>query len=373
MQRGTARRRRLPLFLAAIALLGSLLSACSTVKSAATWNAPYHPVAGGASPGAGPAPLWTGAGQVQAKGTSTAVSTAGNAGGNAGGIAPAYDITPLLHPSKKYLGVEIDGAPDSMAPAEQFASWVGEKPSIIGQYLAWGTSFDTTAASNASSYGALDFVVWEPWDTTLAKIASGASDAYITTFAAAVRALDKPIALSFGHEFNGNWYPWGTTGTTAADFVAAWQHIHKIFAAAGATNVIWIWDPNDIFPVQNVQLKDYYPGDAYVDWVGVTGYWTQGGPNTYGSLYLPTLEEIREFTQKPFIIAETSVETGSNESESLTQLFDAVKQHSDILGFVWYDFNKGGDWRIENRPSLLSQFKTNLSSGDFGVAVTATK
>jgi mannan endo-1,4-beta-mannosidase len=363
MQYGTVRRRRIPLLLAAMALLGSLLSACSTVTSAATWNDPYHPVADGSVQGAGPAPLWTGAGQVQAKGSA----------GSTTGLSPAYNITPLLHPSRKYLGVEINGAPDSLAPAEQFASWVGTKPNIIGQYVAWGTSFDTTAASNAWSYGALDFVVWEPWNTTLAKIASGASDTYIESFAASVRSLDKPIALSFGHEFNGNWYPWGTTGTTAADFVAAWQHIHKLFAAAGATNVIWIWDPNDIFPVQNVQLAKYYPGDAYVDWVGVTGYWTQGGPNTYDSLYLPTLEEIREFTQKPFIIAETSVESGSNETESLTQLFDTVEQHSDIVGFVWYDFDKGGDWRIENRPVLLSDFRTDLSGGDFGAAVTAAK
>ena len=363
MHYGTLRRRRLPLLLAATALLGSLLTACSTVKAAATWDDPRQPVSGGASPGAGPAPLWTGPGQVQAKGS--AESTAGR--------TPAFDITPLLHPAKKYLGVEIDGAPDSIAPAEQFASWVGQKPSMIGQYLAWGTSFDAKAASNAYSYGAMDFVVWEPWNTTLANIASGASDDYVTRFATAVRAANVPIALSFGHEFNGNWYPWGTSGTgaTAADFVAAWQHIHKLFTAAGATNVIWIWDPNDIYPVPDVQLKSYFPGDAYVDWVGVTGYWTQPGPNTYGSLYLPTLEEIREFTQKPFIIAETSVASGSNQSRSLTALFDAVEQHADILGFVWYDYDKGGDWRIENRPSLMTQFTTDLSQGGFGVKVNA--
>lgn len=359
MRHGTARRRRLPVVLAALALLGSLLTACATVQAAATWNDPRHPVAGGDRLGIGPTPLWTGNGQVP---NSSARS--------ANGLGAAYDITPLLHPERKYLGVEINGAPDSLQPAEQFASWVGTKPNIIGQYVAWGASFDSTAAANAWTYGALDFVVWEPWNTTLAQIAAGASDAYVERFAAAVRSLNVPIALSFGHEFNGNWYPWGTTGTTAADFVAAWQHIHKLFTAAGATNVIWIWDPNDIYPVSNVQLDEYYPGDAYVNWVGVTGYWTQNGPNTYGSLYLPTLEEIREFTEKPFIIAETSVEAGSNESASLTQLFDAVEQHSDIIGFVWYDYDKGGDWRIENRPSLLTQFGSEAAAGSFGFTVS---
>ena len=61
MRYGTVRRRRLPFLLAAIALAGSLLTACSTLDSAATWNDPRHPVAGGDATGAGPAPLWTGA------------------------------------------------------------------------------------------------------------------------------------------------------------------------------------------------------------------------------------------------------------------------------------------------------------------------
>ena len=359
MRQRAARRGRIAAVLAAVLLIGSVLAGCSVVDDAGTWSDARHPVAGSGAKGAAPAP--------------TGASASGTTAAQSAPLAPAYDVTPLLKPSRKYLGVEINGAPDSITPAQQFASWVGTKPNLIGQYVAWGTSFDTTAASNAWSYGAMDFVVWEPWDTTLSAIAAGDSDAYITAFATAVRTLNVPIALSFGHEFNGNWYPWGTTGTTPAEFVAAWQHVHDLFAAAGATNVIWIWDPNDIFPVQNVQLQQYYPGDAYVDWVGVTGYWTQGGPNTYDSLYLPTLEEIRAFTEKPFIIAETSVEAGSNEEQSLRDLFEAVDQHSDIVGFVWYDFNKGGDWRIENRPALLTEFQQQLTSGDFGFSVSGMK
>ena len=353
------RHGRISAVLAAVLLVGSVLTGCSVIRAAGTWDDPRHAVAGSGAKGAAAAPTGTGA--------------SGAATGQAAPLTPAYDVTPLLQPSRKYLGLEIDGSPDSLAPAKQFASWVGGKPNILGNYVAWGTSFDTTAAANAWSYGALDFVVWEPWSTPLSQIAAGDTDTYITDFATAVRSLNVPIAISFGHEFNGNWYPWGTTGTTPADFVAAWRHVHDLFAAAGATNVIWIWDPNDIYPVPNVQLKSYYPGDAYVDWVGVTGYWTQQGPYTYGTLYLPTLNEIREFTEKPFIIAETAVEAGSEQAQSLRDLFQAVEQHSDILGFVWYDYDKGGDWRIENRPSLMTEFKEQLASGDFGFTVSGVK
>jgi hypothetical protein len=342
--------------LLAAALVGALVSGCSTVRATATWNDPRKPVAAGSAA--------AGSAAAQASAGTTASATP---------LAPVYDVSPLLHPSKKYLGVEIPDAPDSIAPAEKFAGWVGGKPNIIGQYLAWGTSFDAAAASHAWSYGAMDFVVWEPWTTTLAQIAAGASDAYVTRFATAVRALNVPIVISFGHEFNGSWYPWGTNDATAAQFVAAWRHVHDLFATAGATNVIWIWDPNDILTNVSLPLKDYYPGDSYVDWVGVTGYWSQGGPNSYAGLYLPTLEEIREFTQKPFIIAETAVEPGSAQSQSLTNLFQAVEQHADILGFVWYDFDVNGDWRVENRPSIMSQFKSELSSGDFGFNVSEVK
>ncbi|HWG23581.1 glycoside hydrolase family 26 protein [Actinospica sp.] len=359
MRRPRVRHGRISVVLAAVLLVGCALSGCSVVRAAGTWNDPRRPVAGSGAKGAAPAP--------------TGAATHSAAAGQSVPLAPAYDITPLLNPSRKYLGLEIDGSPDSISPAEKFAGWVGQKPNLLGQYLAWGTSFDTQAASNAWSYGAMDFVVWEPWNTSLANIAAGDSDTYITSFATAVRTLNVPIALSFGHEFNGNWYPWGTSKSTAADFVAAWKHVHDLFAAAGATNVIWIWDPNDIYPVSNVQLKQYYPGDTYVDWAGVTGYWTADGPHTYSSLYLPTLDEIREFTEKPFIIAETSVEAGTDEDQSLKDLFNAVDQHSDILGFVWYDYNKGGDWRIENRPALQSEFQQELTTGEFGFTLSGVK
>ena len=115
-------------------------------------------------------------------------------------------------------------------------------------------------------------MAWEPYDTTAQAIANGQSDAYITKFADAVRALNLPVAISFGHEMNGNWYPWGTDQTSAPAFVAAWRHIHNLFVQAGASNVIWVWNPNIINPVPQVQLQPYWPGDAYVDWVGITGY-----------------------------------------------------------------------------------------------------
>jgi mannan endo-1,4-beta-mannosidase len=289
-------------------------------------------------------------------------------GGNAGSrpsatASPTYNMSGLLDPSSgKFLGVEANGAPTSLAPVNTFATAATRKPNMIGQYVAWNTSFDAAAVKQAWSYGALYYMAWEPYGTTVADIAAGRSNVYITRFAAAVRALNLPVAISFGHEMNGNWYPWGTTGATPAQFVAAWRLIHGLFAGVGATNVIWVWNPNDIFPVPQVQLQPYWPGNAYVNWVGITGYFSPGGPQSFATLFNPTMREIRQFTDEPFFIAETSVETGSAEVANVNSLVRGVMRHTDVLGFIWFNYDKAGvDWRIQSRPILRAAFDRDLA------------
>ena len=141
-------------------------------------------------------------------------------------------------------------------------------------------------------------MAWEPFGTTLGSIADGGSDGYVRSFAKAVAAFHAPVALSFGHEMNGNWYPWGTTEATPAEFVAAWRHIHDLFAAAGATNVIWVWNPNIVNPMPDVGLAPFWPGSGYVNWVGITGYFATTGPDTFAGVYGPTMAEVSEVHQQ---------------------------------------------------------------------------
>jgi len=293
--------------------------------------------------------------------------TGGQQSPPSGSPAPApqdlpYNMSGLLDPTGgKFIGVEAEGAP-SLTPVTSFAASIDKRPDLIGQYLAWGSSFDAQAVSRAWSYGAMYYIAWEPYDTSSQAIAAGQSDAYILRFATAVRALNLPVAMSFGHEMNGNWYPWGTTQTTAAEFVAAWRHIHDLFIRAGASNVIWVWNPNIINPVPQVQLRLYWPGPAYVDWVGITGYFPATGPETFASLYGPTMAEIKRFTAKPIIIAETSVETGPSELQAARSLVAGVRRRPDVLGFIWFDFDKDGvDWQIESRPVLRAAFAADIA------------
>jgi hypothetical protein len=290
----------------------------------------------------------------------SATSGAGGSSGSGGSVAqqaaprvPASTLSAaaLADPDGKFFGIEADGSPDSLNPATEVAASVGRNPNLLGQYVGWGTAFDKTAAAGALGYGALYYMAWEPFGTTLSAIAAGQSDHYVSSVAKAVRAFGGPVAISFGHEMNGNWYPWGTSQSTAAQFVAAWRHIHDLFAAAGATNVIWVWNPNIVNPMPDVELAPYWPGGAYVDWVGLTGYFATTGPHTFSGVYGPTMTEVRRFTSKPVIIAETAVETGPDEVSSIRSLIGGVKSNSKVLGFVWFDFSKDDvDWTLGDRP-----------------------
>ena len=280
-----------------------------------------------------------------------------------------FDVRPLLKPPRKYLGVAVDGAPESLAPVRDFAGKIGKQPNLLEYYVAWGSGFDSQRVRNARAAGALPLMVWEPFEPSIAEIADGASDAYTRKFARAVRTLNLPLAISFGHEMNGNWYPWGTTATDPVDYVRAWRRIHDIFLEVGAANVIWVWSPNNINPVPQVPLKPLYPGDSYIDWIGVVGYYTDSGASTFPTLFGPTMAVVRKFTHKPILIVETASQPGPRKRQDVADLFAGVAASPDVIGFIWFDYVKRADWRIGNDPSALAEFKRRAASNLFGFDV----
>ncbi|MFD0262907.1 glycoside hydrolase family 26 protein [Kitasatospora indigofera] len=304
-----------------------------------------------------------------ASGAAAAAGASGAAAAPAEPTGLPYDVRPLLKPAKKYLGIAADGAPLSMAAVDEFTAKAGKKPNMIEFYSGWGDEYDSKGARNAWDSGALPYIAWEPFTVSLADIAAGKSDDYVKRYAAGIRNANVPVAISFAHEFNGGWYEWGTKHATAADFVAAYQHLHDVFAQLGVGQVIWVWSPNSINPMPAVALKPYYPGDTYVDWVGIVAYYTHLEAGTFDTLYTPTLTQIRTFTQKPWLIAETGSEPGARKPADIANLAANVIKRPDCLGFIWFNINKETNWRIDSDPQALSSFKQAVSDGRYGFDV----
>ncbi|CAM5480446.1 beta-mannanase [Streptomyces viridifaciens] len=277
-----------------------------------------------------------------------------------------YDVTPLLKPGRKYLGAALTDVPASMDALPGYTSAIGKQPNVLEYYAHWKGGFDTAGVRRIYDTGALPFMAWEPYDHSLASIAAGDTDDYVRGVAKAVAKLDLPIAISIAHEMNGDWYPWGRKTASSQDFVAAWRHVHDLFDQAGATNVIWVWSPNITVPAPNTRLAPYYPGDDYVDWAGMTGYFTNDGPKTFETLYGPTMAEIRTFSKKPFFISETATEQGRHQRDFVDQLFSGMEAHDDIVGFIWFNMIKRADWRVETVPDTLAAFRKRVSAPRYG-------
>ena len=154
---------------------------------------------------------------------------------------------------------------------------------------------------------------------TLASIAAGGSDAYLRSYADAVVAFRHPVILSFGHEMNGTWYSWGDSQQLPATFVAAWRHIVDVFRAAGAANVTWLWTASSIAGASS-ELSKWWPGSAWVSWVGVAGYYYHAS-DTFSMVFGSTIADIRTFSSAPVLIAETAVGTTANRESQIAGLF----------------------------------------------------
>lgn len=282
-----------------------------------------------------------------------------------------YDLRPLLWPPNAFFGVSFGGAPASTQPFADLGGQVGKNPNLAMFYLGFGEELPTDIVNRLWQSGMLPFVTWEPFKVSLATISSGAYDGYLRHFAERVRDLNLPVALSFGHEMNGTWYPWGAQQNKPSDFVRAWRHVRKIFQDTGAVDVLWVWSPNIVTPKSPSRLDRYYPGDSQVDWIGVIGYYRSGGV-TYDQVFVPTMQKIRKFTRKPFILAETAVAAGPDKAAGISDLLHRVAGDHQVIGLVWFDLEKESeksDWRIESSAPALKAFRKGIADPRYGFAL----
>src|SRR5205085_1214264 len=123
---------------------------------------------------------------------------------------------------------------------------------------------------------------------SLQHIIDGVFDTELRAWADAARDTDIPFLLEFGTEMNDDWGPWAGKWNGAGQtdgygyptypdgperFRDAYRHLVTLFRREGATNVTWLFHA-DSYRQSELwnQLHWYYPGDSYVDWIGISDY-----------------------------------------------------------------------------------------------------
>lgn len=229
--------------------------------------------------------------------------------------------------------------------------------------------------------GSLPEITWEPWDSlkglnvpqpryTLRTIIDGRHDDYIRRWARALASYGGPVRLRFAHEMNGNWYPWAeaSNGNRPGDFVKAWRHVHAIFTAAGAWNVEWVWAPVALHVTGQL-----YPGAAYVDRVGLSGF--VGGVQlrfarfrSFDALLGRPLRALGQIApRKPVEISELGVsDQGGDKAGWITGMFRSLAGRPQIDALVWFNLRKQSDWRIQSSKGVERAFAEGAQDQRFG-------
>jgi mannan endo-1,4-beta-mannosidase len=267
--------------------------------------------------------------------------------------APSHQVT-VPHAPAAYVGVYATQAPGSYAGQTAFTTATGIRPGLVLYYSGWLEPFQTRFAVTAARHHAIPLVQIDPTDIRLAAIAAGRYDAYLRSYASAVKAFGSQVILSFGHEMNGVWYSWGYRHVPPAVFVAAWRHIVTVFRQQGANKVTWLWTVNVIHRRGGIPSPArWWPGNSYVNWVGIDGYYYKPSWK-FASLFGPTIKEVRRLTLDPILISETAAAPAADQPAKIADLIAGIRAYG-LVGFVWFNANKKRHWSLSS-PAAITAF-----------------
>ena len=241
-------------------------------------------------------------------------------------------------------------------------------------------NFPLTPMENVRGYGAIPFFSWSssatpeegpqgPWK--LSNIVNGSLDPYIRQFATAAKEWGHPFFLRFDWEMNGFWFPWseGVNGNKPGEFVAAWRHVHDIFASVGATNANWVWCPNVDFTRQLIPLNKVYPGKSYVDWTCMDGFnWGKRnfsvGWQSFNQIFSETYRRILKIApEKPMLLGEVaSNEIGGSKPAWIENMLREVPRYRRVRGLIWFDVrDRNTHWPIESSKQSENAFAKGIA------------
>ncbi len=277
---------------------------------------------------------------------------------------------------KLLVGVTGEAIPWNLNEAATFQDAVGRQSDIVHGFVNPQSEVPLNQIRQAQQAGHVVMITLEPFEVESSynpaySIIVGDIDDDLRRWARQLDRLDQPVMLRFMHEMNGNWYPWsvghgGGGRNSPAHVINAYRHAWQIFQDEGATDVQWVWSPNTGAPV-GVNYASLYPGDQYVDIVGLDGYnggsdlGRFGGWKSFREIFESSLEEVAQLTDRPVIIAETSsAEGGGDKAAWISNMFKFLETRSDVTALLWFQVDKADqgevDWRFDSSGGSRGAF-----------------
>ncbi|MDQ1497513.1 MAG: hypothetical protein QOI86_853 [Actinomycetota bacterium] len=275
---------------------------------------------------------------------------------------------PLVPASGFYVGAYTKHADGYGQDREQQATSdlearLGRRLHIDQHYYSWTDVFPSWREPWDIENERIPMISWNGENTD--AINRGDWDGLISARAQAIAMLNTPVFIRWFWEMDGN----KKQGfiSSPPSYQKAWRHIHDIFAAAGATNAVWVWCPN-ASAFDDGSALPYYPGGAYVDWVCADGY--NFAPNRPGDTWESFGQIFSGFYTagsrlgKPLMVGEFgALERNAGEKATwFRQAHDWVAAHPAIAAVVYFnaDSTNNGiayNWRVDTSPASFEGFR----------------
>ena len=168
-----------------------------------------------------------------------------------------------------------------------------------------------------------------------------------------------PIIFRPFHEFDGSWFWWGANYCSADEYKAVYQFtVDYLKNTKNVHNILYSFAPDNSYTNVNSYLNRY-PGDAYVDVLGMDNYGDLNNQGTTGATnantklkYLSDLaiekKKIAALTETGYRVTSTTPAVSNWFS---TYLYDAITNNNVQIGFVMFWANGNGGYYVPT-PSV---------------------
>lgn len=216
-----------------------------------------------------------------------------------------------------------------------------------------------------------------PEKNAIYRLLDGEYDDVLVELFSTLAASKSPILFRLNNEMNGDWCLYNAFyfSKDTSLYRDLWRHFYNIAQEQGATNLIWVWNPNwgDFPSFKWNHYLNYYPGEEYVDIVGVTSYNTgtyykSEGWKEFQSMYEPLMAEYTNTFDYPFMVTEFSCsDFGGDKVQWMETMFEQIKEYN-FAAAIWFngvDYDSKGNpariYTIDHDPKYMDAFKENFN------------
>ena len=226
--------------------------------------------------------------------------------------------------------------------------------------VSGGNSWDPTRAVYSIIPGGANHELFKGW---LDRVAA---------FLSSLKASDgTPIPVIFRpwHEHTGAGFWWGKGNASQSEFVALWRFtVEYLRDVKVLHNIIWAYSPDMIHISSRSAYLEYWPGDDYVDMLGLDAYDRDGGDYGHKGLQLVRLANvIAKEKNKMFALTETGLENNNPQESSYynqrwwtDMLYRIIKGQRVAFALVW----RNGDFP-SNGGHYFNAFRGCYTEQDF--------